>query len=176
MSEQEIAAAPEAELRTAQAMDIVKRNVLWSAGAGVLPVPMLEMVAILAVEVKLIKELADHYGTSYRKDLAKSAVVSLVGSLGSVAVGKMVAFSSLRAIPVLGQIIATAAVPGIAAAITYAIGRVFVSHFEAGGTLLDFDPAEMREYFRQEFSNGVKEAASVKEAAAKAAPITSKVA
>jgi hypothetical protein len=34
----------------------------------------------------------------------------------------------------------------------------------------------MREYFRQEVSNGVKEAASVKEAAAKAAPITSKVA
>jgi uncharacterized protein (DUF697 family) len=160
MTEQVLIPANEADVRVARAMEIVKRNMLWSAAAGVVPIPMLELVAITGIEVKLVKELADHYGVSFRRDLAKTAVLSLVGSLGSVALGKMIALSSMRAIPFLGQLVAAVSVPGMAAAITYAIGRVFVSHFEAGGTLLDFDPAETREFFRTEFANGVKQAAT----------------
>ena len=160
MTEQTLISPSETDLRASRAMEIVKRNMLWSAAAGVVPIPLFELVAITAIEVKLIKELADYYGVSFRKDLAKTAVLSLVGSLGSVALGKMIALSGLRVIPLFGQLVAAVSVPGIAAAITYAIGRVFVSHFEAGGTLLDFDPAETREYFRAEFANGVKKAAS----------------
>jgi uncharacterized protein (DUF697 family) len=160
MTEQVLIATDAAELKVSQAMDIVKRNMLWSAAAGVVPVPALELIAITAIEVKLVKELAEHYDTSFRKDLAKTAVLSLVGSLGSVAIGKMIALSSLRVIPVLGQLVAAVSVPGMAAAITYAIGKVFVSHFEAGGTLLDFDPAKMRDFFRAEFAKGVKQAAT----------------
>lgn len=160
MTEQALLATDAADLRVTQAMEIVKRNMLWSAAAGVVPVPALELVAITAIEVKLVKELAEHYDTSFRKDIAKTAVLSLVGSLGSIAIGKMIALSSLRVIPVLGQLIAAVSVPGMAAAITYAIGKVFVSHFESGGTLLDFDPAKMRDFFRAEFAKGVKNAAS----------------
>lgn len=146
--------------RTASGAEIVKRNMLWAAGAGVLPVPMLELVAITAVELKLVKELADLYNAGYRKDLAKAAVLSLIGSLGSVTLGKMLAFSGLRAIPILGHAVAVASVPAISAAITYAIGKVFISHFESGGTLLTFDAAKVRDYFRSEFANGMKEAAA----------------
>jgi signal transduction histidine kinase len=32
------------------------------------------------------------------------------------------------------------------------VGRVFTQHFASGGTFLDFDPAEVREHFRQEFA------------------------
>jgi uncharacterized protein (DUF697 family) len=116
------------------------------------------LVAITGIEIKLVKELADLYGVSFRKDLAKTAVLSLVGSLGSVALGKMIALSSMRAIPLLGPLVAAVSVPGVAAGVTYAIGRVFVSHFESGGTLLNFDPAQMRDYFRSEFASGVKQA------------------
>lgn len=160
MTEQVLLATNAADLRVTQAMEIVKRNMLWSAAAGVVPVPALELIAITAIEVKLVKELAEHYDTSFRKDLAKTAVLSLVGSLGSIAIGKMIALSSLRIIPVLGQLVAAVSVPGMAAAITYAIGKVFVSHFEAGGTLLDFDPAKMRDFFRAEFAKSVKNAAT----------------
>jgi len=158
MTEQALETANDLAPRVAEATEIVKRNMLWSAGAGVLPIPAVELVAITAVELKLVKELADHYGVPFRKDLARSAVFALFGSLGSVTLGKMLAFSSMRAIPVLGQLIAVASVPAAAAAITYAIGRVFISHFEAGGTLLDFDPAEIRDYFRAQFAEGVKQA------------------
>lgn len=169
MTDQALVPAVDTGLRAAQAMEIVKRNMLWSAAAGVVPMPLLELVAITGIEVKLVNELADHYKVPFRKDLAKTAVLSLVGGLGSVALGKMVALSSMRVIPVVGQLVAAVSVPGMAAAVTYALGRVFVSHFEAGGTLLDFDPAEMRAYFRAEFDKGLKQATAEATAPAAAA-------
>ncbi len=144
------------ETRQANVADAIKRNMLWSAGAGVLPVPALEVVAVTAVQLKLVKELADIYGVSYRRDLVKSAVLSLIGSLGAATLGKMLAYSSLKSIPIVGYVFAVASVPVLSAAITYAIGRVFETHFETGGTLLDFDANRVREYFRKEFSKGMK--------------------
>jgi hypothetical protein len=42
-------------------------------------------------------------------------------------------------------------VPIFAGAFTHALGRIFLMHFEAGGTILDFDPHTMHAYFRQEY-------------------------
>jgi ELWxxDGT repeat protein len=52
---------------------------------------------------------------------------------------------------VVGTYVGFVALPSTYAAVTYAIGRVFVTHFEAGGTFLDFDPNKTREYFKAEF-------------------------
>ena len=41
--------------------------------------------------------------------------------------------------------------PVFAGATTLAIGKIFMQHFESGGTFLDFEPAKVRAYFRQEF-------------------------
>jgi hypothetical protein len=40
---------------------------------------------------------------------------------------------------------------GFASASTYAVGRVFIQHFESGGTFLDFDPDKVRAHFEAEF-------------------------
>jgi uncharacterized protein (DUF697 family) len=160
MADQAIAHDLEVEPRVAEAMEIVRRNMLWSAGAGFIPFPLLDFAAITAVEVKLMKELADHYEQPYSKDVAKGVALSLVGGLGSVTLGKMAALSSLRIIPALGPVVAAAAVPGVSAAITYAVGKVVIAHFEAGGTLLNFNPRKMRDYFRAQYAEGLKEAAA----------------
>jgi uncharacterized protein (DUF697 family) len=143
--------------RAVAAMEIVKKNVVWSVAAGLLPMPLLELAAITGVQLKLIKELADYYGQAYRKDLAKSAVVSLLGGLGSVAGGNLIASGSMRLIPVIGPLIAVASLSAVSAAVTYAVGKIFISHFETGGTLLDFDPEKVREFFREEFQAGMKD-------------------
>lgn len=158
MSDEVASQAQHAQPQSVEAMKIVKRNMLWSVGAGILPFPLLELVAITAVELKLVKGLADHYGMPYRRDLARAGVISLLGSLGGVTLGKIVASSSLRVIPLIGPAVAAASLPAVAAGVTYAVGKVFITHFEAGGTLLDFDPQKVREYFRAEFQNGMKEA------------------
>jgi hypothetical protein len=38
-------------------------------------------------------------------------------------------------------------------AATYAIGKVFIQHFASGGTLLDFEPPNYREFLSREMQS-----------------------
>ena len=58
--------------------------------------------------------------------------------------------SLLKVVPVLGHAGAFVATPIVAGAATHALGKIFIQHFEAGGTILDFEPEKVRAYFRQE--------------------------
>ena len=44
---------------------------------------------------------------------------------------------------------------------TWALGKVFIQHFESGGTFLDFDPEEVKEYFKAQFEEGREVAATL---------------
>ena len=37
---------------------------------------------------------------------------------------------------------------------TYALGKVFIQHFAAGGTFLSFDPEAVRDYFQTQLQEG----------------------
>jgi uncharacterized protein (DUF697 family) len=140
---------------------IIRENILWAAGGGLIPLPMLDMLAIIVVEVKMLRELAALYDIPFREDQVKSIIISLLTGLGSSAVGAGIA-SILKSVPVIGAIGGIAAVPGVAAAFTYAVGKVFLQHFASGGTFLDFDPKRVREHFAREFEEGKLAAAKVK--------------
>ena len=137
--------------RLARAEGIIHRNVLWALGAGIVPFPIADLVAIIAVQVKLLKELSDTYGVPFKEDLAKKLVASLLSGLGGLSVGAIVGVSVAKFIPFVGTTLGVVAVPIVAGACTHATGRVFVMHFESGGTLLDFDPVKVREHFKREF-------------------------
>jgi uncharacterized protein (DUF697 family) len=139
------------QTRLSQADVIIHRNVLWALGAGVVPIPIADVVAISAVQVKLLKELSELYQLTFRQDLAKKLVGSLLAGIGGVGVGVALGMSLSKLIPVVGQALGVVSVPVVAGAFTHAVGRVFVMHFESGGTMLDFDPQRMREHFKQEF-------------------------
>jgi hypothetical protein len=52
--------------------------------------------------------------------------------------------------------------PVISGASTYAIYKVFIQHFESGGTFLDLDPAKVKSYFAEQFTKGKKVAVDLK--------------
>ena len=139
-----------ASVHHAEAQAKVKRYSLWSAGFGLIPVPLIDMAAILALQVKMVRDLAHLYEQNWPEARVRAAIASLIGSATPVAVG-VGASSVLKGIPLLGQIVGVLAVPALAAAATTALGRVFVVHFETGGTLLDFDAEKMRAFFDAEF-------------------------
>ena len=133
-----------------QAAQVIRRNILWSMGAGIIPVAFVDTAAIMAVQVKLLKELADVYGIPFRANAGKSAVAALLGGLtasgassGLLATGMF--HGLIRSVPVVGPLIGWATLPGFAAAVTYAVGRVFDQHFASGGTFLTFDPKRSRD-------------------------------
>ena len=137
--------------RLQQASEITRRNVLWALGAGVVPFPVADVLAVMAVQVKLLREFSVLYGVKFSEGAAKKLAATLLSSIGIVGIGSAIGGSLAKLVPVLGSTLGFISVPVIAGMATHAVGKVFTMHFEAGGTLLDFDPATMRAYFKQEF-------------------------
>src|SRR6266481_1912213 len=98
------------------AESLVRENVLWAAGGGLIPVPVLDIVAITAVELKMLKELAALYEVPFREDQVKSILFSLAAGLGAPAVGAAITTSLLKSIPLVGSLSGLVAVPTVAAA------------------------------------------------------------
>ncbi|MEM9461352.1 MAG: DUF697 domain-containing protein [Myxococcota bacterium] len=136
----------------AQAENIVQRNAYWSIGAGIVPLPVFDIVVITGVQLKMLRELSALYGAPFREDVAKKAVMSLMVGVGGVGVGGVLGISLLKLVPVVGAFVGVASVPILSGMLAYAVGRTFIMHFESGGTLLDFDPRAMHEYFRREYA------------------------
>ena len=156
----------EKEARDAQNIDRraheIIRNCAWgSAGLGLLPVPVLDMMAIGGLQVWLVRELAKIYEVPFSRDRAKAVVSALIGvAAPAMLAGGMT--SLIKVVPVIGQILTIAVAPGLAAASTLALGRVFNVHFKTGGTLLDFDADKMAAFFMEELEKAKAEVATAK--------------
>jgi len=143
-------AAPEAP-REIRALAIVSRYMRWSMGASLIPVPGVDSLAISGVQLKMLAEVSEIYGVPFSRSRAQSIVAALCGGLGVTALGNGLIGQALRLIPFIGPLAALAAFPALAAAATLAIGKVFIQHYEMGGTLLNLRPEETRAYFAEQF-------------------------
>jgi uncharacterized protein (DUF697 family) len=135
-----------------KAMAIVRSHLGWSAGAGLLPLPGLDIAAIVAVQVNMLSQMAAVYNVPFKSDLVKTLVTALVSSGGGVMLGGAAA-SMVKSVPIVGSIAGMLSMPAFAAASTWATGKVFIRQFESGGTFLDFDPAKARAYYSEHFTS-----------------------
>jgi uncharacterized protein (DUF697 family) len=141
--------------RDAVAKRIVEKYCWWSVGAGLVPVPYVDIAAITAVNVKMVKELAANYDVEFSEDRGKAYVSSLLAGVVSGPVAKTAGVKTvLLAIPLIGHSIAILSSSVFAAATTCAIGRVFTQHFGTGGTMLDFEPQKVRNFFSEQYEKG----------------------
>lgn len=155
----------EALSRTERGQAVIRRNVIWALGAGVLPFPLVDAVAVLAVQLKMLKQLSNVYDVEFKEGVAKKLAASLLTSVGSVSLGIAVAGSLAKLVPVVGTTLGFVSVPVFAATFTHATGKVFQMHFETGGTLLDFDPKSVRAHFKQEFDRSKVEITRIQQEA-----------
>lgn len=144
-------AQPAAPSRAQRGHDIVRRHVYMAVGLGLVPLPIVDVVTLSAVQLDMIAELSRFYGVPWTRERAQAIVSALTTGLGSVALTFAIAGSLVKLVPVLGGLVGAVGVPVLAAAFTQALGGVFLMHFEAGGTLLSFDARRMRGHFRAEF-------------------------
>ncbi|MBM3345377.1 MAG: DUF697 domain-containing protein [Betaproteobacteria bacterium] len=133
------------------AVHMVKSQAKLAAAAGALPVPILDFVALTGLQYVLVHQLATYYQVPFYGNRARALIGALTGSAVSRGAGWAVLGSVARAIPGVGWLAGWAAMSALSAASTYAIGKVFIQHFESGGTLLDFDPDRLRDYYRRHF-------------------------
>jgi len=124
-----------------KATEIVRSYYGWSAAAGLVPVPWLDFAAVVGVQVRMVEELAKLYGRSFDKHTVRPLVVALLSATGGCLLAGPMALL-LRGVPVVGPIAGLLTLPAMSTASCWATGQVFIRHFESGGTLHDFDPAQ----------------------------------
>lgn len=136
--------------RPGRAHRIVRNNVYWALGVGLVPFPIIDFLGLTAVQIKMLKQLSELYGVDFFEDKARTIIGSLITGVGSLALTGAIASSLFKLMPIVGQIVGVIGQPLFAGTLTMAIGRLFVMHYESGGTLLTFDPSKMRDHFRHE--------------------------
>jgi uncharacterized protein (DUF697 family) len=145
-----------------QSLKIVKRYMWWSMGAGLVPLPILDLVAVSGVQLKMLRDLSIVYELPFQQSRVRAVIGSLVGFVVPHALSYGLIGSLVKAIPWGGAIIVAPSMALFCGACSWALGNVFIQHFESGGTFLDFDPEAVKEYFRTQFEEGKKVAAAMK--------------
>ncbi len=132
-----------------KADEIVRGSVLWSMGMGLIPFPVADIVAVTAVQIDMIKQISTVYEVEFSENQIKSWISALSGSILS-----RLAANALKFIPVYGSIIGGVSMAILSGASSYAMGQVFIRHFESGGTFLDFDVEDFKHFYEEQFEKG----------------------
>lgn len=148
----------------------ISNHVATALGAGFIPVPFADFLTVTGVQVDLLYRLCKVYDTGFSAEAARSVITSLVGASVPTISATFLA-SALKLVPGVGTVVGWGAMPVLAGATTYAVGKVFVEHLESGGTLLTFDANKMKAHFESAMVEGKKIVAKVKRNGANAAPL-----
>jgi uncharacterized protein (DUF697 family) len=127
---------PHAARRRAVAGKVVARYKNYAALGGLVPLPVVSIASLTAINMRMVKALSDLYGVPFQRDRTRSLIVGIVG--GAVPAGLGTATASTLMFIVPGGVLYGIGVSAIsAAALTRGIGLVFIESFETGAALSD---------------------------------------
>ena len=127
------------------AMKIVYRYMAVSAGAALIPIAGADIAVLAGVHVSLIKRLCEHYKVDFSEHTARNILIGVTASVLPGTVGSIIGRRVLRMLPWAGAFAGWTLMSAGSAAFSYGIGRLFIHHFETGGTLLTFDVRRLHE-------------------------------
>lgn len=141
--------------RSREAMRIVRRYTAFSLPTAFVPVPLADICSLVMVQMLMLRRIARHYRVPFAEQRARLAIASLLLGAPQALSGELAA-ATVTALPIVKHIPGIGTIAGgIASALlwstgTWALGLVFVDHFESGGTLIDFDPEANRAAFERQ--------------------------
>ena len=126
--------------------DIIKSHVFWAMGGGLIPVPLFDIAAVTAIQMDMLRELADLYEADFSKATGKRFVSALTGSTFA-----RLGASLFKVVPGVGTVLGGVSMSVMSGASTYAVGQVAKSAFGSenslGGIDLDWAKAEYEKAF-----------------------------
>ena len=128
---------------------IVRSHVIWSMGAGLIPLPLFDLAAVTAIQIDLLKQLADLYGANFSQSQGKAFVTALTGSTFA-----KIGSSLIKAIPGVGTVLGGLSMSALSGASTYAVGQVVISHLETSSEFLDVDMGAAKAAYQDAFAKG----------------------
>jgi uncharacterized protein (DUF697 family) len=154
--------------KSERAQSLAQTSMYCAVVAGLVPIPVFDFVAVTVIQLEMLRRLSNLYGVKFVEHAGKNIIGSLVGG-GVPSVGSPLVASIVKVIPIVGSTLGAVSMPVIAGATTYAIAKVFIQHFESGGTFLTFDPKAVKKYYQEQLKEG-SVLASQAQAQAKATP------
>jgi uncharacterized protein (DUF697 family) len=129
-----VQSSPSQALRRRRAERIVQRNATIAGFGGIIPLPVINIAAISVIILRMVRTLARLYGVPFQHHQARSIVISLLAGTMPSGVAAVTTSTLMYLVP--GSNLIGLAVSSITAAVcTRCIGRIFINHFENGGTL-----------------------------------------
>ncbi len=144
--------------RSDRADRIIRTHTLWGMGAGLIPVPMFDVLAVSAIQIDMLKQLAEAYDSDFTENLGKTFVTALTG--GTFA---RVGASLIKAVPGVGTLVGGASMSVLSGASTYAVGQVAKRHYETGGNLVDIDLNSARKTYDDALERGKRVVGDLKD-------------
>ncbi|MCP4440527.1 MAG: DUF697 domain-containing protein [Aureispira sp.] len=136
----------------------IRNHVMWSMGAGFIPFPIADFIAVAAVQLDMIRTLSNVYGVDFKETEGKAIITSLTGS----GLSRLGANALVKMIPGVGTMLGGVSMAIMSGASTFALGQVFKRHFATGGTFLDFDTDRFKRYYDEQFEKGKTVAKDIK--------------
>lgn len=133
------------------AEDLIRKHVIWACGAGLVPIPIADFVAVTAVQLDLIRQLCTLHGVKYEEGTGKIWIGALTG--GALA---RIGASAIKAIPGIGSVLGGVSMSIASGASTYGVGQVVQHHLAAGGTMSNLDVTAARAHYETEYEAGKK--------------------
>ncbi|MBN1991500.1 MAG: DUF697 domain-containing protein [Anaerolineae bacterium] len=132
-----------------EADKIVRSHVIWSLGAGLIPVPLFDLAAVTAIQLDMLKQLADLYGADFSQAQGKAFVSALTGSTLA-----KIGSSLFKVIPGVGTVLGGLSMSALSGASTYAVGQVVITHLETSGQFLDVNLDSAKAAYQEAFEQG----------------------
>ncbi len=127
------------KLRLVRAKAIVVKHTLGSTGVGVLPFAIGSSLICGGIQIRMIRNLCRCYKVKFSKNAATAALTVTLGVVASVEAVNIAGKVAFMLLPGWARVLKMVASVAVANGTTYLIGRIFVYHFEMGGSLFDLD-------------------------------------
>lgn len=137
----------------AEAALVISTAVKWSAAAAIVPIPVADLLALTAVQVRMVRDIAKIYGVDWESETLKGVISALLGTLSSAAISGSMLGSAIKVVPVGGTVMGSVGLAAFSSAATFAIGKIFVKHFEKGGTVSSFSAEAVEADLKKEFAS-----------------------
>lgn len=136
-----------------KAEKIISNYTKGGALVGLLPWPVIDTLVVAAIQLKMLKSISDVYNVPFSDNSAKAAISALLGSVVPISLrSSLVSLFKSNPASALVGIVGSLGMSAFSGGATYAMGKVFILHFESGGTLLNFDAEKLRAYYQEQLS------------------------
>lgn len=134
--------------RRASADALIRRHVLLSSGAGLIPIPLADVAAVTAVQVTMLEELTKLYGERLTRSMLENFVTGLTGGMFA-----RIGASAFKLLPGVGTLLGGASMSIMSGASTFAVGQVAKKHLESNG-LASADLAKAKREYGEAYEKG----------------------